>query len=92
MLKVLRCLLTLRVLCSSSSEQSKEPGVPVFFPNALLAESVSMCLQTAPTEGASNSTELPQGTKDEPYRPSDNQKIYQDLLVSRPFYFCEVLI
>lgn len=65
---------------NSSSEQSKEPGVPVFFPNALLAESVSMCLQTAPTEGASNSTELPQGTKDEPYRPSDNQKIYQDLL------------
>ncbi|XP_021055788.1 SCL-interrupting locus protein isoform X4 [Mus pahari] len=65
---------------NSSSKQTKEPGVPVFFPNALLAESVSMCLQTAPTEGASNSTESPQGTKDEPYGPSDNQKIYQDLL------------
>nr|XP_034358454.1 SCL-interrupting locus protein isoform X5 [Arvicanthis niloticus] len=65
---------------NSSSEQSKEPDVPVFFPNALLAESVSMCLQTAPTEGASNSTESPLETKVEPSGPSDNQKIYQDLL------------
>ncbi|XP_038967110.1 SCL-interrupting locus protein isoform X3 [Rattus norvegicus] len=64
---------------SNSSEQRKEPDVPVFFPNALLAESVSMCLQTAPAEGASNSTESPQGTKVEPFGPSDN-KIYQDLL------------
>lgn len=65
---------------NSSSGQRKEPDVPVFFPNALLAESVSMCLRTAPTEGASNSTESPQGTKVEPSEPSDNQKIYQDLL------------
>ncbi|XP_031234090.1 SCL-interrupting locus protein isoform X2 [Mastomys coucha] len=63
---------------SNSSEQRKEPDVPVFFPNALLAR--SMCLQTVPTEGASNSTESPQGAKVEPPGPSDNQKIYQDLL------------
>ncbi|XP_051027825.1 SCL-interrupting locus protein isoform X2 [Acomys russatus] len=66
---------------SNSSEQRKEPDVPVFFPNALLAESVDMCLQTAPTEGASNSTESPGEPKVEPCWPSsDNQKIYQDLL------------
>ncbi|KAL1777464.1 SCL-interrupting locus protein isoform X1 [Sigmodon hispidus] len=64
----------------SSSEQRKEPDVPVFFPNALLAESVSMCLQTEPTEGASISTESPGEPKVEPNWPADNQKIYQDLL------------
>ncbi|OBS76745.1 hypothetical protein A6R68_16795, partial [Neotoma lepida] len=66
---------------SNSSEQRKEPDVPVFFPNALLAESVSMCLQTEPTEGAGNSTESPGVPKVEPNWPADNQKIYQDLLV-----------
>lgn len=65
---------------SNSPEQSKEPDVPVFFPNALLAESVSMCLQTAPTEEARNSTDSPRGPKVEPSWPSDNQKICQDLL------------
>ncbi|XP_059110711.1 SCL-interrupting locus protein isoform X4 [Peromyscus eremicus] len=65
---------------NSSSEQRKEPDVPVFFPNALLAESVSMCLQAEPTEGASNSTESPGGPKVEPNWPADDQKIYQDLL------------
>ncbi|XP_040612884.1 SCL-interrupting locus protein isoform X1 [Mesocricetus auratus] len=65
---------------NSSGEQRKEPDVPVFFPNALLAESVSMCLQTEPTEGASNSTESPEGPKVEPNWTDDNQKIYQDLL------------
>ncbi|XP_036035329.1 SCL-interrupting locus protein isoform X1 [Onychomys torridus] len=65
---------------SNSSEQRKEPDVPVFFPNALLAESVSMCLQTEPSEGASNSIESPGGPKVEPNWPADDQKIYQDLL------------
>ncbi|XP_007608980.1 SCL-interrupting locus protein isoform X1 [Cricetulus griseus] len=65
---------------NSSEEQRKEPDVPVFFPNALLAESVSMRLQTEPTEGASNSTESSEEPKVEPYWPADNQKIYQDLL------------
>nr|XP_048309365.1 SCL-interrupting locus protein isoform X5 [Myodes glareolus] len=65
---------------NNTSEQRKEPDVPVFFPNALLAESVSMCLQTEPTEGASNSAESPEGPKVEPDFPADNQKIYQDLL------------
>ncbi|XP_013203962.1 SCL-interrupting locus protein isoform X2 [Microtus ochrogaster] len=64
---------------NNTSEQRKEPDVPVFFPNALLAESVSMCLQTEPTEGASNSAESPEGPRVEPDFP-DNQKIYQDLL------------
>lgn len=81
-------MLTLPVLSRSSSEQRQEPGVPVFFPNALLAETVSTCLQAEPTEGASNSTESPGGPKVEPNWPADDQKIYQDLLVSkcRPFH------
>ncbi|KAM6218154.1 SCL-interrupting locus protein isoform 2-T2 [Rhynchocyon petersi] len=60
----------------------KEPDVPVFFPNSLLAESVSMCLQTGPTEGANNSSVTSEEPKVEQtmYQPSDNQKIYQDLL------------
>ncbi|XP_062961201.1 SCL-interrupting locus protein [Cynocephalus volans] len=71
---------------SNSPVVKKEPDVPVFFPNALLAESVSMCLQTGPTEGASNNSEMSGEPKIEqimqplPPQPSDDQKIYQDLL------------
>ncbi|KAM6218155.1 SCL-interrupting locus protein isoform 3-T3 [Rhynchocyon petersi] len=67
---------------NSSQVGRKEPDVPVFFPNSLLAESVSMCLQTGPTEGANNSSVTSEEPKVEQtmYQPSDNQKIYQDLL------------
>jgi SCL-interrupting locus protein len=67
----------------------KELDVPVFFPNALLAESVSMCLQSGPIEGASNNTEtlgkpeIDQVMDSLPHQPSDSQKIYQDLLVRK---------
>ncbi|KAG3283097.1 STIL, centriolar assembly protein, transcript variant X3 [Ictidomys tridecemlineatus] len=71
---------------SSSSDVRKEPDVPIFFPNALLAESMSMCLQTRPTEGANTNTETSEKPKIEQvmqplsHQPSDNQNIYQDLL------------
>ncbi|XP_012504369.1 PREDICTED: SCL-interrupting locus protein [Propithecus coquereli] len=71
---------------NSSPVVRKEADVPVFFPNGLLAENVSMCLQTGPTEGASNNSETSGEPKIEqvmqplPHQPSDNQKIYQDLL------------
>ncbi|XP_020039596.2 SCL-interrupting locus protein isoform X2 [Castor canadensis] len=71
---------------NSSTEVRKELDVPVFFPNALLAESVSMCLQSGPIEGASNNTEtlgkpeIDQVMDSLPHQPSDSQKIYQDLL------------
>ncbi|XP_020145148.1 SCL-interrupting locus protein isoform X2 [Microcebus murinus] len=76
---------------NSSPVVRKEGDVPVFFPNGLLAENVSMCLQTGPTEGASNNSETSGEPKIEqvmqeqvmqplPHQPSDNQKIYQDLL------------
>ncbi|XP_077005864.1 LOW QUALITY PROTEIN: SCL-interrupting locus protein [Tamandua tetradactyla] len=64
----------------------KEPDVPVFFPNSLLAESVSMCSQTGPKEGASNNSMTSEDPKLEhamqplPHQLSDNQKICQDLL------------
>ncbi|XP_054092176.2 SCL-interrupting locus protein isoform X2 [Callithrix jacchus] len=64
----------------------KEPDVPVFFPNGHLAENVSMYLQTGPTGGASNNSEMSGEPEIEqvmqplPHQPSDNQKIYQDLL------------
>ncbi|XP_010608563.1 SCL-interrupting locus protein isoform X2 [Fukomys damarensis] len=70
----------------NSSDVRKEPGVPVFFPNAVLAESVSMCLQAGPTEGASSNAEtsgepkLEQVSQSSPHQISDSQKIYQDLL------------
>lgn len=76
----------LSVSNSSSSVGRKEPDVPVFFPNSLLAETVSMCLQNGPTEGASNNSETSGDPKIEqvmeplPHQTSDNQKIYQDLL------------
>ncbi|KAM7097553.1 SCL-interrupting locus protein isoform 6-T6 [Molossus nigricans] len=71
---------------SSSPVVRKEPDVPVFFPNSLLAESVSMCLQSGPTEGASNNSvtsgkpKIEQVMQPLPHETSDNQKIYQDLL------------
>ncbi|XP_023077365.1 SCL-interrupting locus protein [Piliocolobus tephrosceles] len=75
----------LSVSNSSSLVVRKEPDVPVF-PNGQLAESISMCLQTGPTGGASNNSETSGEPKIEqvmqplPHQPSDNQKIYQDLL------------
>lgn len=74
---------------SSSPVVTKEPDVPVFFPNSVLAESVSMCLHSGPTEGANNSSvtsgepQIEQVTQPLPHQPSDNQKIYQDLLVRK---------
>ncbi|XP_049735183.1 SCL-interrupting locus protein isoform X3 [Elephas maximus indicus] len=71
---------------NSSPVERKEPDVPVFFPSSLLAESVSMCLQTGPTEGASNNSltsgepKIEQVMQPLPHQASDNQKIYQDLL------------
>uniref|UniRef100_A0A2K6A7S7 STIL centriolar assembly protein n=1 Tax=Mandrillus leucophaeus TaxID=9568 RepID=A0A2K6A7S7_MANLE len=65
-----------------------------------LAESISMCLQTGPTGGASNNSETSEEPKIEqvmqplPHQPSDNQKIYQDLLVRkcRSFHLFEKVI
>lgn len=78
------------VLSSSSSPLvRKEPDVPVFFPNPLLAESVSMCFQSGPTEGATNSSVTSGEPKTEqvmqplPHQPSDNQKRFQDVLVRK---------
>ncbi|KAM4872380.1 SCL-interrupting locus protein isoform 2-T3 [Thomomys bottae] len=73
---------------NSTSEVSKEPDVPVFFPNALLAESVSMCLHTGPAEGASDNPAAATSGRPKseqvmhPFSPqlTDNQKTYQDLL------------
>ncbi|XP_069333992.1 SCL-interrupting locus protein isoform X1 [Eulemur rufifrons] len=76
---------------NSSPVTRKEADIPVFFPNGLLAENVNVCLQTGPTEGASNNSETSEEPKIEqvmqeqvmqplPHQPSDNQKIYQDLL------------
>ncbi|XP_054428199.1 SCL-interrupting locus protein isoform X1 [Pteronotus mesoamericanus] len=71
---------------NSSPVVKKEPDVPVFFPNSLLAESVNMCLQSRPTEGATNNSvpsgepKIEQVMQPLPHQTSDNQKIYQDLL------------
>ncbi|XP_022352297.1 SCL-interrupting locus protein isoform X4 [Enhydra lutris kenyoni] len=76
----------LSVSNSSSPGVRKEPDVPVFFPNSMLAENVSMCLQSGPTEGASNHSvtsgepKIEQVMQPLPHQPTDNQKIYQDLL------------
>ncbi|XP_029084823.1 SCL-interrupting locus protein isoform X2 [Monodon monoceros] len=54
--------------------------------NPLLAESVSMCFQSGPTEGATNSSVTSGEPKTEqvmqplPHQPSDNQKRFQDVL------------
>ncbi|XP_053431941.1 SCL-interrupting locus protein [Nycticebus coucang] len=68
---------------NSSQGLSKEADIPVFFLSGLPAENVSPCLQTGPIEGASNNAETSEEPKIEqpfPHQPSDNQKIYQDLL------------
>lgn len=76
----------LSVSNNSSPVVRKEPDVPVFFPNSLLAESINMCLQSEPTEGASNNSatsgepKIEQVTQPLPHQPSDNQKICQNLL------------
>lgn len=83
--------LFIYILSSSSSPVvSKEPDVPVFFPSSLLAESTSMCLQSGPTEGASDNSVTSEVPKTEqvmqqplPHQTSDNQKVYQDLLVRK---------
>ncbi|KAF6345769.1 STIL centriolar assembly protein [Rhinolophus ferrumequinum] len=77
----------LSVSNSFSPLVSEEPDVPLLFPNSPLAENVSMCLQSRPTEGASNNSvtsgepKIEQVMQHLPHQqPSDNQKIYQDLL------------
>ncbi|XP_045333241.1 SCL-interrupting locus protein isoform X5 [Leopardus geoffroyi] len=76
----------LSVSNSSSPGVRKEPDVPVFLANSVPAESISMCLQSGPTEGASNNPVTSGEPKTEqaiqplPPQPSDRQKIYQDLL------------
>lgn len=71
---------------NSSPAVKKEPDAPVFFPNSMLAEDVSICLQSGPTEGASDNSVTSGEPKIEqvmhplPHQPPDNQKIYQDLL------------
>ncbi|XP_053751662.1 SCL-interrupting locus protein isoform X4 [Panthera pardus] len=76
----------LSVSNSSSPGVRKEPDVPVFLANSVRAESISMCLQSGPTEGASNNPVTSGEPKTEqaiqplPPQPSDRQKIYQDLL------------
>ncbi|XP_006015811.1 SCL-interrupting locus protein isoform X1 [Alligator sinensis] len=62
-----------------------EPVSPASAPRSLLGESVSMCLQTGPTEGANNHVvvtneqELP-AVPSLPSHPSEDQKFYQDIL------------
>ncbi|PNJ53775.1 STIL isoform 5, partial [Pongo abelii] len=64
----------------------EEFNQPLSVSNGQLAESVSMCLQTGPTGGASNNSETSGEPKIEQvmqpllHQPSANQKIYQDLL------------
>uniref|UniRef100_A0A8C3W9E3 STIL centriolar assembly protein n=1 Tax=Catagonus wagneri TaxID=51154 RepID=A0A8C3W9E3_9CETA len=71
---------------SSSPLVRKEPDMPVFFPNPLLAESISMCFQSGPAEGATNRSASSGEPKTEqvvqllPPQPSDNQEIFQDVL------------
>ncbi|XP_008697455.1 SCL-interrupting locus protein [Ursus maritimus] len=73
-------------LSVSNSSPVVRKDAPVFFPNSMLAENVSMCLQSGPTEGASNNSvtsgepKIEQVMQPLPHQPSDNQKIYQDLL------------
>ncbi|XP_006051718.1 SCL-interrupting locus protein isoform X1 [Bubalus bubalis] len=71
---------------SSSPLERKEPDVPVFFPNPLQAECVSMCFHSGPTEGATHSSGTSGEPKTEqvmqplPHQPSDNQQLFQDVL------------
>ncbi|XP_029803620.1 SCL-interrupting locus protein [Suricata suricatta] len=68
---------------NSSPVVRKEPDGPVLFRNSASVESISMCLQSGPAEGASNTSVTSREPKIEqamPLQPSDKQKIYQDLL------------
>ncbi|XP_036899230.1 SCL-interrupting locus protein isoform X2 [Sturnira hondurensis] len=71
---------------NSSPVVRKEPEVPVFFPNSLLAESVNVRSQSRPTGAAGNNSvtsgepKIEQVMQPSPHQTSDNQKIYQDLL------------
>ncbi|KYO19315.1 SCL-interrupting locus protein isoform A [Alligator mississippiensis] len=62
-----------------------EPVSPALAPHSSLGESVSVCLQTGPTEGANNHVvvtnkqELP-AVPSLPSHPSEDQKFYQDIL------------
>ncbi|XP_006163824.1 SCL-interrupting locus protein isoform X2 [Tupaia chinensis] len=73
-------------ISNSSPAMRTGPDVPVFFPNALPAESVSTGLQPGPTEGANDNSatkgepKIEQVMQPLPHQPSDNQKVYQDLL------------
>ncbi|XP_022352298.1 SCL-interrupting locus protein isoform X5 [Enhydra lutris kenyoni] len=64
----------------------EEFNQPLSVSNSMLAENVSMCLQSGPTEGASNHSvtsgepKIEQVMQPLPHQPTDNQKIYQDLL------------
>ncbi|XP_040834527.1 SCL-interrupting locus protein isoform X7 [Ochotona curzoniae] len=72
---------------NSCPSKRKEPEVQAGFPNAPLADSANMCLQTRPTEGA-NDPETSQEMKTEQgaqpllqgHGLSENQKIYEELL------------
>ncbi|XP_058537179.1 SCL-interrupting locus protein isoform X2 [Ochotona princeps] len=69
---------------NSSPNKRKEPEVRVGL-QCLLADSVNMCLQTRPTEGANDpetspETKTKQGVRPLPHGPSENQKIYEELL------------
>uniref|UniRef100_G1T5Q6 STIL centriolar assembly protein n=1 Tax=Oryctolagus cuniculus TaxID=9986 RepID=G1T5Q6_RABIT len=77
--------VSIAVSTSSSPDKRKESEVSVFFPSGGLVESVSMCLQTQPTEGAndpetSGEPKIEQVMQPLPHGPSENQRIYQDLL------------
>ncbi|XP_005398695.1 PREDICTED: SCL-interrupting locus protein isoform X1 [Chinchilla lanigera] len=71
---------------NSSSDGRKEPNAPMFFPSAVLAESVSMCLQPGPAEGTSSNTAtsgepmLDHVVQSLPHETPDSQKLYRDLL------------
>uniref|UniRef100_A0A8C8RAI6 STIL centriolar assembly protein n=1 Tax=Pelusios castaneus TaxID=367368 RepID=A0A8C8RAI6_9SAUR len=63
-----------------------EPVSSACAPNLLLEESISMCLQKGPTEGANNHVVAPDEPKPEqctqlpPSHPADDQKFYRDIL------------
>lgn len=70
------------------------------FLNPLQAECVSMCFQSGPTEGATNSSGTSGEPKTEqvvqplPHQPSNSQQLFQDVLVRKWKHsvFCEMVI
>ncbi|XP_023579955.1 SCL-interrupting locus protein [Octodon degus] len=70
----------------SNSSDDRKQDVPVFFPSAVLTDSVSMHLHPEPTEGASNNTvtsgepKLEHVIQSLPHQSPDSQKLYRDLL------------